>query len=74
MQVHYLVRENLLELDEIRKEQEDVYKELQHCYGLEKCLKEFDLLFAPTSKFFDYFNLPSRDGGFRATQEIEAIF
>lgn len=49
-QVHWLVRDNLLELDEIRKEQEDIYREMQACYGLEKCLKQFDMLYAPVSK------------------------
>jgi hypothetical protein len=42
-QVHHLVRENLLELDDIKRDHEDIFRELQECYGLEKCLKGLDL-------------------------------
>jgi len=43
-QVHYLVRENLLEIDELRKTHEEFYKELYDCFGLETCLRHSDLL------------------------------
>lgn len=43
-QVHALVRENLAELDLLRLEHEEIYKEIQSCYGLEKCLKSTNLL------------------------------
>ena len=49
-QVHYLVRQNLLELDQIREEHDDILKELQGCYGIERCLKEFNLLGYDTRK------------------------
>merc|ERR1712086_1206975 len=39
-QVHFLVRENLLAIDELREEQDSIYKELHECFGLEKCRKE----------------------------------
>lgn len=43
-QVHYLVRENLLEIDELRKMHDDFYKELYECFGLETCLRHSNLL------------------------------
>jgi len=42
-QVHHLVRENLLETYDLLKEHELLYNELQNCFGLEKCLKGFNL-------------------------------
>lgn len=45
-----MVRESLGELDLLRKEHEDIYREIQSCYGLEKCMKEFNILDAQTSK------------------------
>jgi len=38
-QVHYLVRENLLEIDQLRKMHDEFYKELYDCFGLETCLR-----------------------------------
>ena len=38
-----------MELDEIRLEQESIYEDIKSCYGLERCLKEFDLLGMDTS-------------------------
>ena len=35
-----MVRENLLAIDELREEQDSIYKELHECFGLEKCRKE----------------------------------
>ncbi|TRY77266.1 hypothetical protein TCAL_13662 [Tigriopus californicus] len=43
-QVHYLVREMLIEADDLKREHDLLYKELQSCYGLEDCLSGFDLL------------------------------
>ena len=42
-QVHYLVRKNMMELDDLKREHEEIYRELQSCYGLEKCLKGLDI-------------------------------
>merc|ERR1712001_303716 len=39
-QVHFLVRENLLAIDELRDEQDKIYQDLHECFGLEKCRKE----------------------------------
>ncbi len=44
MQVHYLVRENLLEVESLRKEHEAIYRELQGCFGLEECLAPSGML------------------------------
>ena len=43
MQVHQMVRDNLLELDDLKREHDAIYSELLSCYGLEKCLKGFDI-------------------------------
>jgi len=46
-QVHYLVRESLLEIDQLRQMQDEFYQELHDCFGLEGCLKEGDLMDGP---------------------------
>jgi len=46
-QVHYLVRENLLEIDELRKMHDEFYRELYDCFGLETCLRHSDLMDGP---------------------------
>jgi len=46
-QVHYLVRENLLEIDNLRYIQDEFYKELHDCFGLEKCLRESNMMDGP---------------------------
>ena len=38
-----MVRDNLLELDDLKREHDAIYSELLSCYGLEKCLKGFDI-------------------------------
>ena len=38
-----MVRDNLLELDDLKREHDAIYSELLGCYGLEKCLKGFDI-------------------------------
>merc|ERR1711944_232951 len=46
-QVHYLVRENLLEIDELRKQHDEFYRELYDCFGLETCLRHSNLMDGP---------------------------
>jgi len=46
-QVHYLVRENLLEIDELRKMHDEFYRELYDCFGLETCLRHSNLMDGP---------------------------
>eukprot|EP00095_Tigriopus_kingsejongensis_P009087 maker-scaffold295_size218279-snap-gene-0.25 protein:Tk09087 transcript:maker-scaffold295_size218279-snap-gene-0.25-mRNA-1 annotation:"unnamed protein product" len=43
-QVHYLVREMLIEADDLKREHDLLYKDIQSCYGLEECLQGFGLL------------------------------
>lgn len=43
-EVHWLVKDQIKEVAEIKKEHDDIYKELTGCYGLEKCLSVFGLL------------------------------
>jgi len=43
-QIHWLVRDQIKEVEEIKKEHDVIYNELTGCYGLEKCLGEFGLL------------------------------
>jgi len=42
-QVHRMVRDNLIELDDLKREHDAIYGDLLSCYGLEKCLKGFDI-------------------------------
>jgi len=46
-QVHYLVRESLLEIDQLRQMQDEFYRELYDCFGLEGCLKEGNAMDGP---------------------------
>jgi len=39
-QVHFLVRENLLAIDELRDEHDKIYQEIHECFGLERCRKQ----------------------------------
>merc|ERR1712001_453290 len=48
-QVHFLVRENLLAIDELRDEQDQIYQDLHDCFGLEKCRKEENFIDGPPS-------------------------
>jgi len=48
-QVHFLVRENLLAIDELRDEQDRIYQDLHDCFGLEKCRKEENFIDGPPS-------------------------
>merc|ERR1712018_772712 len=47
-QVHFLVRENLLAIDELRDEYDKIYEELHECFGLERCRKQENFLDMPT--------------------------
>ena len=38
-----MVRDNLIELDDLKREHDAIYSELLGCYGLEKCLQGFDI-------------------------------
>ena len=42
-----MVRENLLEIDNLRYLQDEFFKELHECFGLEKCLREASLTDGP---------------------------
>merc|ERR1712123_437894 len=43
-QIHSLVKEQIKEVEELKAEHDEIYNEITGCYGLEKCLAEFDLL------------------------------
>jgi len=46
-QVHFLVRENLLAIDELRDEQDAIYQDLHECFGLERCRKQENFIDGP---------------------------
>lgn len=46
-QVHYMVRDSLLEIEELAEIHDEFYKELHDCFGLEKCMKQANLLDGP---------------------------
>merc|ERR1712045_237775 len=39
-----LVRDQIKEVEELKAEHDEIYNEIAGCYGLEKCLGEFDLV------------------------------
>jgi len=43
-QIHWLVRDQIKEVEELKAEHDEIYNEIAGCYGLEKCLSEFDLV------------------------------
>jgi len=43
-EVHWLVKDQIKEVEELKAEHDEIYNELTGCYGLEKCLSEFGLL------------------------------
>merc|ERR1711963_539501 len=43
-QVHWLVKNQIKEVEELKAEHDEIYNEIAGCYGLEKCLTEFDLV------------------------------
>ena len=48
--MHFLVRENLLAIDELRDEHDKIYEEIHECFGLERCRKQENFLEIPTRK------------------------
>merc|ERR1712183_735862 len=53
-QIHWLVKDQIKEVEELKAEHDEVYNEITGCYGLEKCLAEFDLLdIKPGSKLWN---------------------
>merc|ERR1711874_158376 len=52
-QIHWLVKDQIKEVEEVKAEHDELYNEITGCYGLEKCLAEFDLLdITPGSKLW----------------------
>merc|ERR1712055_66999 len=52
-QIHWLVKDQIKEVEDLKAEHDEVYNEITGCYGLEKCLAEFDLLdITPGSKLW----------------------
>merc|ERR1719310_396215 len=43
-QIHWLVRDQIKEVEELKAEHDEIYNEITGCYGLEGCLSEFDLV------------------------------
>merc|ERR1712024_17742 len=43
-QIHWLVRNQIKEVEELKAEHDEIYNEIAGCYGLEKCLSSFDLV------------------------------
>merc|ERR1712050_259108 len=53
-QIHWLVKDQIKEVEELKAEHDEIYNEIAGCYGLEKCLSEFDLLdISPGSKLWN---------------------
>merc|ERR1712212_435262 len=53
-QIHWLVRDQIKEVEHIKQEHDEIYNTITGCYGLEKCLDEFDLLnIQPGSKLYE---------------------
>jgi len=53
-QIHWLVKDQIKEVEELKKDHDIIYNEITGCFGLEKCLKEFDLLkIEPGSKLYE---------------------
>merc|ERR1711953_470773 len=50
-QIHWLVKDQIKEVEELREEHNELYNEITRCFGNEKCLAEFELLdVSPGSK------------------------
>merc|ERR1711976_509647 len=43
-QIHWLVKDQIKEVEELKAEHDEIYNEIAVCSGLEKCLSEFDLV------------------------------
>merc|ERR1712183_974893 len=42
-QIHWLVKDQIKEVEELKAEHDEIYNEIAGCYGLEKCLSSFGL-------------------------------
>jgi len=52
-EIHWLVRDQITEVEELKREHDEIYNQITGCFGLEKCLGEFDLLnMEPGSKLY----------------------
>jgi len=52
-QVHWLVRDQIKEVEQLKQEHDEIYNQITGCYGLEQCMGEFDLLnIEPGSKLY----------------------
>merc|ERR1711962_713243 len=43
-QIHWLVKDQIKEVEELREEHNELYNEITRCFGNERCLEEFGLL------------------------------
>jgi len=52
-QIHWLVKDQIQEVETLRAEHNEIYNEITRCFGNENCLQEFDMLdTGPGSKLF----------------------
>merc|ERR1711962_1652214 len=53
-QIHWLVKDQIREVEELKKEHDTIYNEITGCFGLEQCLAEYDLLkIQPGSRLYE---------------------
>lgn len=53
-QIHWLVKDQIKEVENLKREHDEIYNQITGCFGLEKCLAEFDLLnIEPGSKLYE---------------------
>merc|ERR1711878_254959 len=53
-QIHWLVKDQIKEVEDLKAEHDEIYNEIAGCYGLEGCLSEFDLVdIRPGSKLWN---------------------
>merc|ERR1711936_760441 len=53
-QIHWLVKDQIKEVGDLKAEHDEIYNEIAGCYGLEGCLSEFDLVnIQPGSKLWN---------------------
>merc|ERR1719228_2741007 len=43
-QIHWLVKDQIEEVESLREEHNELYNEITRCFGNERCLDEFELL------------------------------
>merc|ERR1711962_771476 len=52
-QIHWLVKDQIQEVEALKSEHNEIYNEITRCFGNENCLNEFELLdTSPGSKLF----------------------